>query len=111
MVGQMADTRDVLPPDAVITSVGAHLEMMGDPTRLKILYALEERERSVQELARLLDMSMPAVSHHLRLLRGRELLDRRKEGSRVYYRLVDACIRDVLGIARDHVEEHHRPHE
>jgi ArsR family transcriptional regulator, lead/cadmium/zinc/bismuth-responsive transcriptional repressor len=100
-----------LPSDGVITAVGAHLEMMGDPTRLKLLYALEDRERSVQELASMLEMSMPAVSHHLRLLRGRELIDRRKEGARVYYRLVDVCLKDVLRIAREHVEEHHRPAE
>ena len=96
-----------LPKGKMIAEVASHLEVMGDPTRLKILYVLSEGEVSVSNLADITGYTPPAVSHHLRILLNKGLVRKRKEGIQVFYRLVDSCILDVLSIARNHVEEQH----
>ncbi|MBN2618889.1 MAG: winged helix-turn-helix transcriptional regulator [Spirochaetales bacterium] len=97
-----------IPTDETILSVSSHLEVMGNPTRLKIMYFLKEEELGVLELSELLNMSMPAISHHLRVLKDKMIVTRRQEGKNVYYRLEDPCLIQVLEVAKIHVEEHHR---
>jgi DNA-binding transcriptional ArsR family regulator len=63
------------------------LGLLGDPTRRVIFEMLARRPSSVQELADLLPVSRPAVSHHLRLLRDGGLVVSTAEGTRRIYRL------------------------
>ena len=98
---------DYIPSDNIITEIASHLDGMGDETRLKILFALSAKERGVLELAELLGMTMPAISHHLRILKTKSLVKRRKEGINVFYRLIDNCIIDVLRTAKNHIENSH----
>lgn len=65
------------------------LDALGDPTRRAILELVRERERPVGEIARHLPVSRPAVSQHLRVLKGAGLVRDRQEGTRRLYR-VDA---------------------
>jgi ArsR family transcriptional regulator len=60
---------------------------LGDETRLKIVYLLTQRELCVCDLASILELTAPAVSHHLRLLRALRLVRPRREGKMVYYAL------------------------
>jgi len=69
---------------------------MGDPTRLKIMQALRLGEMCVCDLAALLNSTLSAVSHQLRLLRTSGLVRFRKEGKMVYYSLADARLAFVL---------------
>ena len=76
---------------------------LANPIRLHILNLLEEGERNVGELAEEVGMSMATISQHLAILRNRNVVERRKEGQSVYYRIADlrlnqACetIRTVL---------------
>jgi len=62
--------------------------MLGDPTRLRILYALTQAvELCVCDLADVLGMDVSAVSHQLRRLKDRNLVQRRREGLTIYYSL------------------------
>ena len=63
------------------------LGLLGDPTRRVIFEMLARRPSSVQELADLLPVSRPAVSHHLRVLRDGGLVVSTAEGTRRVYRL------------------------
>lgn len=63
------------------------LGLLGDPTRRVIFEMLARRPSSVQELADLLPVSRPAVSHHLRVLRDGGLVVSTAEGTRRIYRL------------------------
>ena len=63
--------------------------LLGDPTRLKIFWLLSHREECVINIAALLDMSSPAVSHHLRALLEGGLIHSRREGKEVFYGAVD----------------------
>jgi DNA-binding transcriptional ArsR family regulator len=63
------------------------LDALGDPTRRAIFERLADRPRAVGELARELPVSRPAVSQHLRVLKGAGLVLDRAEGNRRVYRI------------------------
>lgn len=63
-------------------------KQLGDPTRLKIFWLLCHQEQCVINIAVLMDMSSPAVSHHLRLLHDNGLIENWRDGKEVYYRAV-----------------------
>jgi DNA-binding transcriptional ArsR family regulator len=74
---------------------GAALDALGDPNRRAIVEILSEGARSVQEIADVLPISRPAVSRHLRLLKGAGLVDDRAEGTRRIYMLRDEGVEAV----------------
>ncbi|MDI7246165.1 MAG: metalloregulator ArsR/SmtB family transcription factor [Bacillota bacterium] len=78
---------------------------LGDETRTKILYLLSLEELCVCDLAAILDMSLPAVSHHLRLLRALRLVKYRREGKTVCYSLDDEHIVNMIRQAQEHFAE------
>jgi DNA-binding transcriptional ArsR family regulator len=73
---------------------------LGHPARLVILDQLRAGERSVQELQIALDMDQSSVSQQLAVLRNKNIVDSRKEGTTVYYRARDAMIFQLLDVAR-----------
>ena len=78
---------------------------MGDGNRLRILWALGGGEMCVCDLAALLAMSESAVSHQLRLLRQMALVDNRRQGQVLYYRLNDDHIHALIHIGLEHIRE------
>lgn len=76
---------------------------LADPTRLRIISALEAGELCVCDLAAVLDMTQSAVSHQLRLLRALGLVKNRKDGRVVYYALDDEHIRDLFQRGLEHI--------
>ena len=64
---------------------------LGDPTRVRIFWLLCHCEECVVNISAMMDMSSPAVSHHLRPLRNSGLIVSRREGKEVYYRAADAA--------------------
>jgi DNA-binding transcriptional ArsR family regulator len=75
---------------------------LGDPTRVKIIYALLRRELCVHDLSVLLDMGQSAVSHQLRYLRNLRIVKRRKSGKTVYYSLDDSHIEQIFVQTLEH---------
>lgn len=70
---------------------------LGDPTRQKILLVFEpDEEMCVNAIARLFQLSRPAISHHLKVLRNAELLLSEKRGKEVYYRVNYPYCAEVL---------------
>jgi DNA-binding transcriptional ArsR family regulator len=65
------------------------LKQVSDPTRLQVISLLSEGERHVGGLCEEFDMSQPAVSHHLALLRHGGIIDRRRQGQNNFYSLTD----------------------
>lgn len=91
--------------DEVVYDLAELFKTMGDPTRIKILYALKERELCVCDLSELLNMSSSAISHQLRVLRNNKLVKYRKEGRSVYYSLDDDHVMCLFGQGLEHVLE------
>lgn len=77
---------------------------LSDPTRLRIISVLLEREMNVGEIAAQLGMTESAVSHQLRGLRQMKLVRSRKEGRQVFYALDDDHVAKLYLMGLDHVE-------
>lgn len=80
-------------------------KVLGDETRTKIIYLLAQRPLCVCDLATILEMTLPAVSHHLRLLKALRLAKYTREGKMVYYELDDNHILNLIREAQEHFAE------
>ncbi len=91
-------------PDAALSGQLADtFKAIGDPTRVRILFLLSETELCVHDLAELLGITQPAVSHHLRLLRMLGLVRTRRDGRAIYYALDDEHVIQLFRCGYDHV--------
>ena len=75
-------------------------QAVGDPKRIQIIYALNEKPSFVTEIAELLNLPQPTVSRHLSILRQRGLVACERNGTSVIYRLTDSRIVEVLDTMR-----------
>ena len=82
-----------------------YLYDLADSTRIKILYALFEGELCVGDLATILQLSQPAISHQLKVLKDAKLVKFRREGKVIFYSLDDDHVRSILSIGMNHIEE------
>ena len=92
-----------MPADPAVQHLSEIFSAMGDPTRLRILFALSNAELCVHDLATMLPISISAVSHQLRLLRGLRLVKLRREGRFAYYSLDDHHVAALLEMGLEHV--------
>ena len=76
-----------------------------DSTRIRIMYCLFEKERSVTEISELLNMNQSAISHQLRFLKNSKLIKNRREGKTIYYSLADDHVYNIISQGIEHVEE------
>jgi DNA-binding transcriptional ArsR family regulator len=73
---------------------------LADPRRILILYALSAHNLNVSELADEVDISQPAASRHLKMLKDRGLVRARRQGASVVYRLADDRLIEALNLLR-----------
>ena len=78
---------------------------LADPKRLLILNTLHDGERSVTEICEELDLPQANVSQHLAILREKGMVESRKEGQRVYYRVTSDKIIQALDLLREFMAE------
>ena len=102
---RLETARETLPADSFIQNMSELFKTMGDPSRVKILMALDVQEMCVCDLAALLGVSESAASHQMRTLRSMRLVKNRREGQVLYYRLIDDHVMQLIRVARDHVKE------
>ena len=88
-----------------ITYLADTFQVLANPTRLRVVEALSQRELCVCDLAAIAGVSQSAVSHHLRQLRQLRIVRYRKDGRMAYYRLDDEHIATLLGTGIDHVRD------
>lgn len=80
-------------------------KMFSDSTRVRILYTLIDKEKSVSEIVNDLNMNQSAISHQLSLLKASKLIKNRKDGKTVYYSLADEHVLNILSQGIEHSEE------
>lgn len=97
--------RKKLPAEECVCNLADLFKMFGDSTRTKILCCLQVRDLNVGEIAEVLDMSVSAVSHQLRVLRSAKLVRGTKEGKEVRYALDDNHVTMILQCGMSHVNE------
>lgn len=94
-----------MPSEQILERMENLLKVAGDFTRLKILYAIMDGEKSVGEIQEEAGVSQSLASHQLKVLKEENLLSMRKDGTKVYYVLADGHVRDLLEVVYDHVQE------
>ena len=85
-----------MPTENEIAGVSEAMKQLGDPSRLRIFWLLCHCEECVLNIAALVNMSSPAVSHHLKLLKSSGLIVSRREGKEMYYVQADTELAQVL---------------
>ena len=90
------DSKTTALPGPVLERVADRFKLLGDPTRLRLVNQMHaEGELSVGELVERVGMSYGAVSKQLALLRSHGMLNRRREGNRIYYRIGDPSVAEL----------------
>ncbi|WP_087037040.1 ArsR/SmtB family transcription factor [Thermococcus litoralis] len=102
---KIIEVKKKLPEEELILDVADFFDALGNPTRLKILFALLEEELCTCDLSNITGLSVSAVSHQLRVLKDRKIVTYKKDGKNVFYRLDDEHIREILKIALEHLRE------
>ncbi len=89
----------------ILFDVAELFKCFADSTRIRILYSLIGGERSVNEIADLLNMNQSAISHQLRILKDAKLIRKRRDGKTIYYALDDDHVYNIIAQGIEHVEE------
>jgi ArsR family transcriptional regulator len=97
--------RNGLTGDAELQKTAELFKVLSDPSRLKIINALILSEMCVCDIAALTDMTQPAISHHLKVLRQTQLVKYRREGKVVYYSLDDEHVNNIFYQGLIHASE------
>jgi DNA-binding transcriptional ArsR family regulator len=92
------------PKEMLLDEIAEWLKAMADPTRLRILHAMQKGEKCVTDLLEGMECSQANVSKHLAILRKAGLVDCRREGSSVYYRIADPAVYDICGTVCDSLQ-------
>ena len=80
-------------------------KVFGDPTRIRILYALSVEELCVQDIADRLSMTQSAISHQLRVLKQMSLVKFRRDGKTILCSLADSHVATIMNQGLEHVTE------
>ena len=96
---------ETMPLTEELFDLAEFFKIFGDSTRIKILYVLFESEMCVCDIAQVLNMTVSAISHQLRILKQARLVKFRKEGKSVFYSLSDDHIKKILDNGIEHINE------
>lgn len=104
-----ADTLSVLVAEYLLSQRTAGemadiFSALADATRVRIIGLLTNTEMCVGDLCLALEMTQPAISHHLRILRNLKIVAARKAGRHVFYTLADEHIEDIFAQGLAHAE-------
>ena len=96
---------EAMPVEEELFDLAELFKIFGDSTRIKILYVLFETEMCVCDIAQILNMTVSAISHQLRILKQARLVKFRKEGKSVFYSLADDHIKKIIDNGIEHINE------
>lgn len=97
--------KTALPETTDLYDLSDFFKVLGDSTRLGILFAIDGAPMCVCDIAGVLGMTKSAVSHQLKVLRQNRLVKYSKIGKNVFYELSDDHVRDIIEEALDHIGE------
>ncbi|MGB8434426.1 MAG: metalloregulator ArsR/SmtB family transcription factor [Burkholderiales bacterium] len=100
------DVIDLIDKQDQIELAARSLRAMGHPLRLKILCVLGDQEISVQDIVDTVGTSQSNISQHLAILREKGVLKTRRDANRVFYRVGDVRVLQLIGMMREVFCEH-----
>ena len=101
----VAKARGTMPKGETLFELADFFKILGDGTRMSILFAIDKEPMCVCDIAELLSMTKSAVSHQLKILRQSSLIKYKKSGKNVFYSLADEHVRDIIEKALEHIKE------
>ena len=101
--GKIEQIKNNMVKEEILYDIADFFKVLGESTRLKIMYALLSGEVCVGELSKSLGISQSSVSHQLRILRQNDLVKFRKQGKTVFYSLDDAHVESLLKQSLEHL--------
>lgn len=84
-------------------NIAGFFKIVGDPTRCKIISALQNSEMCVCDLANVLGMSKSSISHQLSKMKYNGIVRKRKLGKEVYYSLDDEHVEEIFSLTVEHI--------
>ena len=99
------DTLSKMPEDDLFNKLAEFFKILGDTTRAKILFALDQNEMCVCDIANVLGMSKSSISHQLGTLRRMNIVKCRKQGKEVYYTIDDDHVQKLFELGIEHIEQ------
>lgn len=96
---------EAMPDEELLYDLAELFKVFGDSTRIKILYLLFESEMCVCDIAAMLNLTVSAISHQLRVLKQSSLVRFRRVGKTVFYSLADEHVRSILAQGMEHISE------
>lgn len=100
---KVKQTLESMPDQEDAAHMADIFKALSDPTRLKIVLSLLNREHCVCDIAVICGQTDSAISHQLRLLRTQKIVKNRREGKIIYYSLDDAHVASLINMSLDHV--------
>jgi ArsR family transcriptional regulator len=97
--------KEKMPQETTLYDLAELFKVFGDSTRIRILWALDEAEMCVCDIAYVLNMTQSAISHQLRVLKQANLVKNRREGKIVYYSLDDEHVKHIINQGLIHNNE------
>jgi Predicted transcriptional regulators len=94
-----------MPDEYALYNLSDFFKVLGDSTRIQIMWALDESEMCVCDLAVLLNMTKSAISHQLRSLKQANLVKYRKAGKVVFYSISDDHVKEIFEKGFEHIRE------
>ncbi len=94
-----------IPEKETLEQIAELFKGFADPTRVRILSLLQQRELCVTDIAEAVELSQSAVSHQLRILKQMHLIKFRREGKNLWYSLADDHVKTILQKGLEHVLE------
>lgn len=98
------DTKKQMPDEDLLNKLAEFFKIVGDTTRVKILYALDKNEMCVCDIANVLNMSKSSISHQLGTLRRAGIVKCRKVKKEVFYMLDDEHVKEVFEVGIEHIQ-------
>lgn len=98
-------SRESMPDETTLYELSDFFKILGDSTRVSILFAIDGEAMCVCDIAKALGMTKSAVSHQLKILRANGLVIYKKSGKNVFYSLADDHVRDIIEKALEHIKE------
>lgn len=92
------------PDEVTLLKLSEVFKLIGDLTRIKILWCLDNNEMCVCDIANTLEMTKSAISHQLNILRKNNLVKYRKQGKEVYYTLDDDHVKEIFELTLAHIK-------
>lgn len=93
------------PSETEMTLLSSLFKVLGEETRLKILFLLYEGEMCVCAITEMLNLTQSNASHQLKILKDADLVGNRREGKTIFYFLKDDHVKKIIGQGYEHISE------